>query len=335
MKIELKKHLNISGKKVLIIGNRSYRNMGDELILLWTVKLLLQQKKEITISCFDPKRLKKFFSQFINITQITFIHEIPKGFRSTVQRIKKGWLKELKYFRSTDSVILGWGEIITEENSSAYRYRLIGMRPFLLRKTFNKEKELIIMWWIQIPKNKTKLRLFKFLLNKTSHLYLRDFQAVKEIQQFWYPKTEFFMDTSYFAYNWNEVTAKKKENKYIIVNLNKNGEQFLNDIINDIKSYIKRGYEIYYVPIAKGNNQYYQDKYYKNIIEKESNKELKIVDRESNFEQFTETLKGADKVISTRLHLFLIASFMEISTKVYPYQRKILKMQEVIENILN
>jgi hypothetical protein len=35
-------------------------------------------------------------------------------------------------------------------------------------------------------------------------------------------------------------------------------------------------------------------------------------------------------VISSRLHLFLIASFLWVPTKVYPYQKKILKMQKTI-----
>ncbi|MDR0860910.1 MAG: hypothetical protein LBO09_08310 [Candidatus Peribacteria bacterium] len=37
----LSSDLPISGETILIIGNRSYKNMGDELILLGTVKLLL------------------------------------------------------------------------------------------------------------------------------------------------------------------------------------------------------------------------------------------------------------------------------------------------------
>jgi hypothetical protein len=34
------------------------------------------------------------------------------------------------------------------------------------------------------------------------------------------------------------------------------------------------------------------------------------------------------------LHLYLIASFLGCNTKVYPYQRKILKMQKVIDKLL-
>ena len=62
-----------------------------------------------------------------------------------------------------------------------------------------------------------------------------------------------------------------------------------------------------------------------------SNKKIEVLDWEENFEHFITILKGAELVISTRLHLFLIASFLNVPTKVYPYQRKILKMQEVMQ----
>jgi hypothetical protein len=51
------------------------------------------------------------------------------------------------------------------------------------------------------------------------------------------------MDTSYFAYEWNNVSVdeeKKIEKSYIIVNLNKNAEQFFDELVQDIKSYSKK-----------------------------------------------------------------------------------------------
>jgi hypothetical protein len=100
------------------------------------VKLLLVQKKQIIISCYDPKWLSDFFSQFIDVQQITFIHEIPKGPRSAFQWLKKGGLRELRYFWTTNTIILGGGEILTEESKTSYRYRLVSMRPFLLARCF-------------------------------------------------------------------------------------------------------------------------------------------------------------------------------------------------------
>jgi polysaccharide pyruvyl transferase WcaK-like protein len=64
-----------------------------------------------------------------------------------------------------------------------------------------------------------------------------------------------------------------------------------------------------------------------------ANDKLEILDREHNFEDFVKKIANAELVISTRLHLFLISSFLGVRTKVYPYQKKILKMQEVVRNL--
>lgn len=108
------------------------------------------------------------------------------------------------------------------------------------------------------------------MLKYTTACYLRDFDAVDEIKSY-VKNCEFFMDTSYFAYEWDKVSLneeKKIEKPYVVVNLNKNAEQFFDELVQDIKSYSHRGYRIYYVPVAKGNNIYYQDLQYSNRLEK-------------------------------------------------------------------
>ena len=73
--------LNIKWNNILLVWNWWYRNLWDELILLWNVKLLLNQWKKVTIVCYDPDRLRKFFTQFIDVGKVKFIHELPKWFR--------------------------------------------------------------------------------------------------------------------------------------------------------------------------------------------------------------------------------------------------------------
>ncbi|MDR0650558.1 MAG: hypothetical protein LBG59_04045 [Candidatus Peribacteria bacterium] len=84
------------------------------------------------------------------------------------------------------------------------------------------------------------------------------------------------MDTSYFAYDWKLSFFTKRERRdfnhnlpYIVVNLNKNGEKFLPNLINDLQIYLKQGYTIYFVPVAKGYNTYYNDLQYQNILEQQ------------------------------------------------------------------
>jgi hypothetical protein len=53
------------------------------------------------------------------------------------------------------------------------------------------------------------------------------------------------MDTAYFAYprasfNHLSVSTVDRSEKYIIVNINKNGEQFFEEILQDVKEYIEQ-----------------------------------------------------------------------------------------------
>lgn len=337
--MEIKNTLAITEKHLLIIGNRSYKNMGDELILLWTVKLLLNEWKEITIAAYDPTRLKTFFHQFIDTSKITFVTEIPKGFRTRVKYIHQWKLSERKLYRKADAVIIGWGEIITEENPNAYRYRLVSLLPIL-------KKPRYLMGGIQVPKKRFNRLLFKNILKRTKRIFARDMDTVHELKRYGHQNAEFFMDTSFFAYprqkirNWKlKIDLSSKEGnwkKYIVINLNKNAEQFLPEIIQDVKEYYHQWYNIVFVPVAIGKNNHYNDKKYAHDIQQWAwikSQDFSFLNREKDFAHFTKTLAWASVVISSRLHLFLVASFLGVPTKVYPYQKKILKMQKIIENI--
>lgn len=185
------------------------------------------------------------------------------------------------------------------------------------------------MGWIQIPKKNLNLKLFKELLKHTTHIYARDLETVDNLKSFGYKNVEFFMDTAYFARDWPVKSQWRA--KYIVVNVNKNGEHFLDEIAQDIENYAKKWYHIYYVPVSKGKNSEYNDIKYYEILKK--NFKMEILDREHDFAGFVDVVKWAEIVISTRLHLFLVASFMGVKTKVYPYQKKILKMQKVLKEM--
>ena len=306
--------------------------MWDELILLWTIKLLLEQEKEIYVSAYNISRLKSFLSQFIDVEKVNFLREIPKWFRSFFKFIRDKSSRTLKKYKEIDSVIIWWGEILTEETPNSYRYRLVSIWPCLRKKD---KPNIYLMWGIQVPKQKKNKRLFNYLMKKVDYVYARDLESVNELKKYWFENAEFFMDTSYFAYDWKSVNEKNVRQKYIVVNVNKNGEQFLDDIIKDVQYYVGEWYRILYVPVAKGKTDQYSDLYYFKKIKSACKKDDKfeLLDWEENFWKFTEKLVNAEIVISTRLHLFLISNFLGIRTKVYPYQKKILKMQEVLRNI--
>lgn len=327
--MKIQNHLAIPEKRILIVGNRSYRNMWDELILLWTVKLLLNQEKKITIAAYNPQRLKEFLSQFIDTKKVTFVTELPKGIRSWIRYIIEGKYKERKLYRKIDAVIIGWGEIITEENKNSYRYRIVSLLPCLRKPRY-------LMGGIQLPKKYINRLLFKRILKDTKNIFARDQETVDELSGYGYKYAEFFMDTSYFAYDRKKNRQNPSDKRYIIVNLNKNAEKFLPDIIQEVKKLYNQWYSIMYIPVAKGNNQRYDDMRYAQKIQlgaEIKDQRFTILDREKDFWFFVKTLAQASMVISSRLHLFLIASFLGVPTKVYPYQKKIIKMQKTLETL--
>ena len=157
------------------------------------------------------------------------------------------------------------------------------------------------------------------------------------------------MDTSYFAYPRSAVKSEQlttnnapEADKYIIVNLNKNGAHFIDDIVNDIKEYLVKWYKVYFVPMAKWRWWEYMDiTYYYKIknalgeFETLNLGDFLILDWEHDFNEFVMKLSWAEMVISSRLHLFLISEFLWIQTQVYPYQKKILKMKKVVEELIH
>lgn len=325
----LNKNLKIDWKKILIVGNRSYKNLWDELILLWTIKLLMEQKKEIYVSAFDGEWLKWFLSTFIDVSKITFLTEIPKWLNSGLDYLKKWKLREWKKYREVDSIIIWWGEILTEENPNSYRYRLVSILPCYF--TWAK---IYLMWGIQIPQKEINKMLFDFLLRKTEKIYARDNECVQSLKNYGFKNCEFFMDTAYFAYEWTLKRWSVKTLKhYIVVNLNKNAEKFIDEVVNDVWKYVKEWYDVYFVPVSKWVNDEYNDmKYFEKLRWKIKDARCEILDWESSFEEFLKVLKWAEMVFTGRLHLFLIVNFLWVKVKVYPYQKKILKMQEVLRD---
>ncbi len=332
--MDLGRKLNIEWEKILIVWNWSYKNMWDEIILLWTIKILQEQWKKIYISAYNPSWLKKFLEQFVDTGDIIFLREIPKWFRSFFKFIRDKKSRILKQYKEVDSIIIWGWEILTEEVPSTYWYRLVSIFPCLRQK---KKPNIYLMWGIQVPKKDLNKKLFDYLMKKVKYVYARDLESVYELNKYGFENAEFFMDTSYFAFNWKALEHDKlKKWKYIVVNVNKNGEKFLEDIIKDIKYYLEEWYKILYVPVAKWKNNDYSDmNYYRRIKQAcKMNDRFEILDREDDFEKFAIKISKAEIVISTRLHLFLVSSFLWTRTKVYPYQKKILKMEEVIRDLV-
>ena len=139
------------------------------------------------------------------------------------------------------------------------------------------------------------------------------------------------MDTSWEAYPWQNIKKTEITSKTALINLNKNGERFFDDLLEECKKLLQDWYNLKYVSVSKGRNSVYNDEYYKKQLESRLGLALESVDREPDFWAFVQEVKNADLVVTARLHLFLIASYLWVETKVFPYQKKIVKMQKMRE----
>ncbi|GHV20878.1 hypothetical protein FACS189428_0480 [Clostridia bacterium] len=152
------------------------------------------------------------------------------------------------------------------------------------------------------------------------------------------------MDTSYFAYDRKQPPFTKggrgdlnngdPQSPYIVINTT--STKFCPRLKEQLTPYITQGYTIYYVPVSP------QDADHIKAIEEcvEHTTSLKILEWQ-DFEQFVHILKQSEKVICTRLHLFLVASFLGVPTEIFispmkvpTHQHKLSKMQEVINKVL-
>lgn len=329
--------LDIKWNKVLLVGNRGHKNMWDEIILIGLMKLLLEQWKEIYVATTDKLWLENFHKQFFSTKNITYVMELPKGFRSFLRFIKNIW--DIKYYFKTNTVIVGGGEILTEETAYCRIYWFMSIWISLILW-----KKLYLMWGIQIPKKLGNRLIYNFFTKKSKHIYARDYDTVKELQADGVKNVSFFMDTSFFLkkseehknirqqkknkwnYKW-KIPKNKWNEKFVVINLNRKGEKFYDDLVKKTKKYIEKWYTIYYVPVCKSVAD--DDmRFYEKLLQKFS--DMKILDWEEDFDWFLEKLSQANDVITPRLHLFLVSSYLGIDIEVFEYQRKIIKMKKVL-----
>lgn len=323
--MEIKKDLDIKWDKVLLVWFWWFKNMWDELILLWNIKLLQKQWKKIFVISQDNTRLKAFLSKEIDCSDITFVDELPRWIRSSIRYLKKNWLKQLKLFFQIDTVILWWWEILTEESSHSYHYRFRSIWPSLFFR-----KNLYIMWGVQIPRKKLNKKLFNFTLKRTCKIFCRDFEWVEELKKYGFENAEFFMDTSYFVRDNRDKYKKESDENYIVININSNWKHFMEDLKNESKKYINQWYNCCFVPVCTwwtdDDNRFFDEL-------KKDFQNIKIYKWDDDFEQFLQFLWWAKCVISARLHLYLISEYMWLNVINFPYQKKILKMQNVMKKL--
>lgn len=335
--------------KVALIGNRGHQNFGDELILIWNIKfisqMVSQNKSDHHISSKNLRYiiysaniswLKKFHDCFdIDISSIKYLQEVPHGFRSLLNYISHvSNISSFKHWVNTQTYILGWGEIFTPETPFSYQYRTISLAPYFFGKIFGwlwwYRPKLIVMWGIQKPTRWFDKLCFGLIWRCADRFYLRDKESVEVIKnQRPHKKVSLFVDSSYFAVA--DIHKQESGNKIAIFNTNPLSNN-LDIMINKIKDYYDRGYEIYFLPAYFTSHGAQDDmSVYSHISSKLWPVDIRLLDWR-DWDSFIEIFKKADYVYASRLHIYIVARLIWLEVEPFKYQKKLQKMIDMLDN---
>lgn len=342
-------YLPIDWKRICSIGNRGHHNFGDELILVGLMRLLKKQgwnskKQKLYVSGWDLEFLKKFHRYFFELEElqsVNYIQEIPHGIRSLL-RFLTFWLFDfLTYFRCDVFIIWG-GELFTEETPGSYLYWFWSLLPYWIRKIFVWTTKLYVMGGVQQPKKRYNQIILKYIIGRSDWCFLRDgesVEVVKKIKELAKGKkdnwVEWFMDTSYFAIE--ETRSKKQETrienwlKHIIINTSPLAQKWTEQLRDIVWQYYDKWYTIYFLSAFFTSNPEQDDMSCFVKLQKEF-PFLQLLDRRDR-DTFLIIFKSAEKVYCSRLHIFLIATFLNLKVQPYAYQKKLEKIQALLDKL--
>ena len=137
------------------------------------------------------------------------------------------------------------------------------------------------------------------------------------------------MDTSFFALeSRKKFKAEEPQDKYT-VNIHHFSHQFLDDLVNILQN--EKPSQIDFVPAGIG--RYDKDLEYASTVEQKIGKKIQINFWHQDFFQFLKRFGASKKVISARLHLFLIAKFIGLEASYFAYQTKLKKIDRVLQKL--
>lgn len=321
-------------------------NIGDELIVLGLIILLQRHNPH---SLFHVSTWKKsfiqsfhhYFASLIRLDTLVYLQEIPHGFRSGLRFLRLWWRDFVHYLQCDTFILWGW-ELFTSETPGSYLYRWWSLLPYWIRKICFFPTKLYIMGGIQKSTHWYNNLILTTILHSSSGAFLRDHESVTVVRSLLSDQKHHtikrFMDTSYFVVNaatissllphWNSFDAYSK---YIIINSNPLSKQWTNKLKTIIDTYTSQWYEIYFLPGFYTTNSSQDDMSVYYMLVKQWYK-LRLLDWRVR-DLFLPIFLHAEQVYCSRLHIYLIARFLNIRVQPYQYQQKLIKMQSILNSL--
>jgi polysaccharide pyruvyl transferase WcaK-like protein len=282
-----------------------YQNFGDELLLLWLINWL---------SINHPFDTLYIESQ--NQERLTsWLKSSKKFVKTDIDNIICVPLHSQHKYTHTYKVF-GWGEIVSDARPFPWNGRnyLLWFVSDIWRKNYS------ILGGIGSVKKLGTSLLYKQFLGRAKEVIVRDEQSLSVAQTYTW-SSFLYHDFAYDVLDDIDISSKKRENPYIIINTNR----YLRDetVIDTIRQTVKKhpDHMVYFFPAAWWSDELLYSKIQKIIPQ------TLLYDRRINsLEKTIRHIAHADHVVAARLHVLLVAQYYNVPFTPFIYQEKIEKV---------
>jgi polysaccharide pyruvyl transferase CsaB len=259
-------------KDVFVIGYYGSNNLGDELLLHETLKLLE--------SYFDRNHLTVLSYSMKDTTKIHGVKSVSRN----------NFFKIMKTIRKSDIVIGGGGSMLQNVTSNRSLFYYLWLLNY---STFNKKVVALIGNGIGPIHGELQTKLAKNILKKLSYIHLRDKKSFE-----WLKAQNVTSIDSGTDLALNQAgPLEKKWGKNVFINIRKwPNTLHLKSLMRTFKVYLEdAGYQVTFISMQKGNDDVAMTG-------------LKNVRNFETPEALMQVIKTGDFMIGMRLHFLILAA---------------------------
>jgi polysaccharide pyruvyl transferase CsaB len=298
--------------RIVLSGYYGYDNIGDEAVLYCIIQSLRAQNKKvhITVLSNNPQKTKNVYQ---------------------VESVNRWKIKEVfKAIRQCDLLISGGGTLLQDVTSNRvipYYLGVVKIAQWL------KKPVVFYSQGIGPVKSRFNKWLIKKVGKKVNHIFVRDPQSKLELEKMGVQtKVTESVDPVLGLKVRKEVADKIKqtmvEGKKIGVYLRpwENTQEIVASMVFLLEGIIKKGYEIYLIPMY-----YHEDCPVARSVHKEFKEKVHLINRPLSIEETMAYTEQFDFIIGMRLHSLIMAAGANIPMFGLSYDPKVQDFCKMIE----
>ena len=280
--------------KAFIIGYYGSDNIGDEVLLSQTIRMIkeIRPDSEIKSLSYCAAKTKE-------------LHGI-----GTIGRNK--YFEIVRAIRQADIVVGGGGSML--QNVTSKRSLVYYLALLRLAKAFNKKVILLGNGFGPVS-GKFSRNMARRVLNRIDVFVARDSQTIKNLQRLGVKtRIELAADLSYYGYE----PSKRSKSKRVALNVRpwKNNEVIIEEISKFAKKLLENGYEVDFLSMQKDRDEKLKEK-----IEEKSGISLPLIP--NTVDGFLKTSENYSCLVGMRLHALIWAGLKDLPFVGIEYDPKI------------